>query len=82
MGGGAEDQDQGPRLQNEKMIDHMKVGKGTLLMIDKAQSLTRIIREEIRLLMDFQLNDRFLATIILLGQPELREKVGGIPQFY
>jgi len=62
--GGAEDQDQGPRMRNEKMIDHMKVKEGPLPMIDESQSITRIIPREIRLLMDFQLNDRFLTTII------------------
>jgi general secretion pathway protein A len=27
-----------------------------------------------------QLNDRFLLTILLIGQPELRRRVAGIPQ--
>ena len=36
--------------------------------------------EEIRLLLNFQLNDRFLMTVILLGQPELKEKVKNIEQ--
>ena len=30
--------------------------------------------------MNYQLNDRFLLTLVLLGQPELRERVARIPQ--
>ena len=34
----------------------------------------------LRLLTNFQLNDRFLLTVVLIGQPELRRRVAGIPQ--
>jgi len=36
--------------------------------------------EELRLLLNFQLNDRFLLTLILVGQPELRVKINKLPQ--
>jgi type II secretory pathway predicted ATPase ExeA len=49
-------------------------------MIDEAHLLAPPALEEIRLLLNFQLNDRFLITIILLGQPELIEKVKGVQQ--
>lgn len=68
------------RALNDKMIDNMKVNKETLLIVDEAQLLNDSTFEEIRLLLNFQLNDRFLLTIILLGQPELREKVKNIEQ--
>jgi len=68
------------RILNEKLIENMKVDKETLLMVDEAHVLTHSILEEIRLLLNFQLNDRFLLTIILLGQPELKEKIRGIEQ--
>ncbi len=32
------------------------------------------------MLLNFQLNDKFLVTLILIGQPELREKVEKIKQ--
>ena len=32
------------------------------------------------MLTNFQLNDRFLLTVVLIGQPELRHRVAGIPQ--
>jgi hypothetical protein len=37
--------------------------------------------EELRLLLNFQLNNRFLLTLILVGQPELNETLKKIPQF-
>lgn len=36
--------------------------------------------EALRLLSNFSLNDRFLLTAVLIGQPELRHRVAGIPQ--
>lgn len=69
------------RLLNDRMIENVKNEIETLLIIDEAQLLDESTFEEIRLLLNFQLNDRFLITIILLGQPELRDKVKGIEQF-
>jgi general secretion pathway protein A len=68
------------KLLNEKMIQNVKMSKDTVLMVDEAQLLTEETLEEIRLLLNFQLADRFLVTIILLGQPELQEKISGIQQ--
>jgi type II secretory pathway predicted ATPase ExeA len=56
-------------------------GKHTILMIDEAQAIeNREIFEELRLLLNFQMEQAFLLTIILLGQPELREIVAALPQ--
>jgi general secretion pathway protein A len=68
------------RLINEKMLRNMKDRKETLLMIDEAHLLTSEALEELRLLMNFQLNDRFLITIVLLGQPELKAKIHDLEQ--
>ena len=68
------------RVLNNKMIENMKIGMETILIVDEAQLLNESIFEEIRLLLNFQLNKRFLLTIILLGQPELRYKVQDIEQ--
>ena len=62
------------------MIENMKTGKESLLIVDEAQLLNESTFEEIRLLLNFQLNNRFLLTIILLGQPELRSKIKDIEQ--
>jgi len=68
------------RALNDKMLENMKVNKETVLIVDEAQVLTQSTFEEIRLLLNFQLNNRFLMTVILLGQPELRNKVKSIEQ--
>ena len=68
------------RLLNVKMLENMKMDKATLLIVDEAQVLSESAFEEIRLLLNFQLNGRFLITVILVGQPELQEKVRRIEQ--
>jgi len=65
---------------NQKMIENMKENKETLLIIDEAQLLERSNLEEVRLLLNFQLNDRFLMTVLLIGQPELRDNIKKIKQ--
>lgn len=48
-------------------------GVSAVLIVDEAQLITdREIFDEIRLLTNFQLDDRNLITVILMGQPELR----------
>jgi general secretion pathway protein A len=45
-------------------------------MVDEAQLIDdEAIFEELRLLVNFQTDDRFLVTLVLIGSPELREKV-------
>jgi general secretion pathway protein A len=63
------------RVLNYKMIENMKMKKETLLIVDEAQLLTESAFEEIRLLLNFQLKNRFRLTVILIGQQELREKI-------
>jgi general secretion pathway protein A len=56
-------------------------GKKNILVIDEAQLLEgKEVFEELRLLLNMQLEDRFLLTVLLVGQPELREKVMRYPQ--
>ena len=68
---------------NDRLLDNLKRGVDTVLIIDEAQ----VIRddhmfEKLRLLLNFQLNDRFLLTLVLLGQPELRTRLQRLDQFY
>ncbi len=56
-------------------------GKHSVIMIDEAQAIeNEDIFEELRLLLNFQLDNAFLLTIILLGQPELKAAVMKLPQ--
>lgn len=69
------------RRLNERMLSNAQQGLDTVLVIDEAQAvLEDRTFDEVRLLMNYQLNDRFLLTLVLLGQPELRERVARIPQ--
>ncbi len=68
------------RLIHEKMIRNVDDKKETLLIIDEAHLLIPAALEELRLLLNCQMNDRFLITIVLLGQPELRDKIHSLEQ--
>jgi len=69
------------RLLNNKTLSNAQEGKTTVVIVDEAQAIKDDeTMEELRLLLNFQLNDRFLITLILVGQPELRERVEKIPQ--
>lgn len=67
-------------ILNKRMLENTKQDKTTLLIIDEAQLISKETFEEIRLLLNFQLNDRFLLTLILIGQPELRDVLRTIKQ--
>jgi general secretion pathway protein A len=63
-------------LLQETLLNNMRNGKQTVVIIDEAHSINDDnVFEEIRLLMNFQLQDRFLLTLVLLGQPELKQKI-------
>lgn len=56
-------------------------GKKTVILIDEAQIIrSQETFEEVRLFLNFQLNNKFLITLALIGQPELLRKVKAIPQ--
>jgi type II secretory pathway predicted ATPase ExeA len=61
----------------EKILkNNLNDGKKTVVLIDEAHAIEdKSIFEEIRLLLNFQLEDRFLLTLLILGQPELKEKI-------
>lgn len=65
---------------NARMIENEKINKETLLIVDEAQLLTESNLEEIRLLLNFQLNHRFLITIMLVGQPEVKSRIKSLQQ--
>lgn len=56
--------------------DTLQDGKHVVVAIDEAQLINdENVFEELRLLLNFQTETRFLLTLILCGQPELREKL-------
>lgn len=50
-------------------------GERTVLVIDEAQQLSYRVLEQLRLLTNLETNERKLLRIILLGQPELGDKL-------
>ena len=57
------------------LLDNHGAGRRTVLMIDEAQHLDFDVLEQIRLLTNLETNDEKLLQIILIGQPELTEKL-------
>ena len=69
------------RAIGQVLHENVRNGKHTVLIVDEAQVIEKkSILEELRLLLNYQLNDRFLMTLLLVGQPELREQVAALPQ--
>jgi len=61
---------------NDVFFRNYREGRDTVLIVDEAQLIEDdAVFEELRLLMNFQTDDRFLITLLLIGSPELRERV-------
>ncbi|MDP2938284.1 MAG: AAA family ATPase [Candidatus Omnitrophota bacterium] len=66
---------------NDILYRNMSDKKHSVIIIDEAQAIKdESTFEEIRLLLNFQLNEMFLFTLLLVGQPELKDKIDKIPQ--
>lgn len=60
---------------SEYLLDCYKKGLNVVVMIDEAQNLETDVLEQIRLLTNLETNQKKLLQIILVGQPELQEKL-------
>ena len=60
---------------NQYLLDQLAEGNDVVLLIDEAQDLSPDLLEQIRLLSNLETDQRKLLQIVLLGQPELREKL-------
>ncbi len=66
----------------EILENNMRDGKKTVIIIDEAHVIRdRQVWEELRLILNFQLEHKFLLTLLLLGQPELKELIDANKQF-
>ncbi len=69
------------RRLNDQLLANYHRDVDTVVVVDEAQAIEHDrLFEELRLLSNFQLNDRFLITLVLVGQPELRQRITRIPQ--
>jgi general secretion pathway protein A len=60
---------------NAYLLDQATQGNDVVLFIDEAQDLSTELLEEVRLLSNLETDQRKLLQIVLIGQPELREKL-------
>jgi type II secretory pathway predicted ATPase ExeA len=61
---------------NAKLYELYEAGKQAVLIIDEAQLIPgKTTFEELRLLTNFQLDDRNLMALVLIGQTELKERL-------
>lgn len=60
---------------NHFLLKQLDQGRDTVLIIDEAQDLTSELLEQVRLLSNLETDDRKLLQIILMGQPELRDRL-------
>jgi general secretion pathway protein A len=62
-------------LINSYLLQAHAKGRRTVLIIDEAQNLHPSVLEQLRLLTNLETSQRKLLQIILVGQPELRERL-------
>ena len=60
---------------NDYLIQKMQEDKNVILIIDEAQNLTSAVLEEVRMLSNLETDTEKLIQIILMGQPQLRNKL-------
>ncbi len=60
---------------NRFLLEQLRAGMNTVLIIDEAQNLDPILLEEVRLLSNLETDTEKLLQIVLTGQPELRQKL-------
>lgn len=60
---------------NDFLIERERAGQNTVLIVDEAQNLSGEMLEEIRMLSNLETPERKLLQIMLVGQPELADKL-------
>jgi general secretion pathway protein A len=62
-------------MLNKFLLQQVEQGRETVLIIDEAQNLTLELLEQVRLLSNLETDERKLLQIVLMGQPELRDRL-------
>ncbi len=60
---------------NEFVLQQTEAGSDVVLIIDEAQDLSDELLEQVRLLSNLETDHQKLMQIVLMGQPELRDKL-------
>ncbi|TNE78437.1 MAG: peptidoglycan-binding protein, partial [Gammaproteobacteria bacterium] len=62
-------------LIHHYLLEAHSQGRNTVLMVDEAQNLSTELIEHLRLLTNLETREKKLLQIMLVGQPELRDKI-------
>ena len=60
---------------NRFLIEQLTLGNNVVLIIDEAQNLSLKLLEQVRMLSNLESENEKLLQIVLVGQPELRDKL-------
>lgn len=60
---------------NNFLLEELSLGRNVILIIDESQNLRRSGLEQIRMLSNLETDKEKLLQIVLVGQPELRDKL-------
>jgi general secretion pathway protein A len=63
------------QILNHFLLEEMAKQRDVILIIDEAQNLTNELLEQVRLISNLETDDRKLIQIVLMGQPELRDRL-------
>lgn len=64
---------------DHRLRNQMASGRDTLVIVDEAHSISNPATfEELRMLLNHQQDDRFLLTLLLVGQPPLAHKIAAL----
>ena len=63
------------RQLNQFLIDELKKDSNVVLIVDEAQNMKKALLEEIRMLSNLETEKEKLFQIILVGQPQLRDRL-------
>jgi type II secretory pathway predicted ATPase ExeA len=65
----------------ERTLDEQaRLGKHVLIIVDETQNLPTSALEELRMLSNYQVGNRSLVQIVMLGQPEFRDRLRQAPE--
>lgn len=63
-------------------MDNLRDGKRNVVFIDEAHTIEDMrLFEQMRMILNFQLENKFMLTLLIMGQPELKDKVESLKPF-
>ncbi|ETW99761.1 MAG: hypothetical protein ETSY1_13765 [Candidatus Entotheonella factor] len=60
---------------NQYLLDEFTAGRNAVVIIDETQNMELAVLEQLRMLSNLETDDGKLLQVVLIGQPELRDKL-------